>query len=146
MLSCLLLGKMRMHTVFSEPFYKAQQFQILEKNRHQTLILAHGDARLWSVGRKMKPQTRGPGRSCAEVALASSEKPSSLPDRASSVVLFNLNTHDPNRRLPVRILVVSWECRLCTGYFLQHHWVNRSSPPRNAPHILKYLTPLKIHI
>jgi hypothetical protein len=39
-----------MHTVFSEPFYKAQQFQILEKNRHQTLILAHGDARLWSVG------------------------------------------------------------------------------------------------
>lgn len=99
-----------------------------------------------SVGRKMKQQTRGPGRSCAEVALASSEKPSSLPDRASSVVLFNLNTHDPNRRLPVRILVVSWECRLCTGYFLQHHWVNRSSPPRNAPHILKYLTPLKIHI
>lgn len=40
----------------------------------------------------MKPQTRGPGRSCAEVALASSEKPSSLPDRASRVVLFSLNT------------------------------------------------------
>lgn len=46
--------------------------------------------------------------SCAEVTTATSEKPRLLSDPSSKVVLFNLNTHDPNRRLPGCILVVSW--------------------------------------